>query len=322
MGTAHRPSKHNLKGTMQLNDVIPILVTPFDEEGAIDTVALGDQISFLAELGVTWAAFGFGSEVARISSDELTQMSRVAVERAAGRMRLIGNAELSDPTIALSAMAKAADDGLDAVMVRPLLWPGVAQADYKAAFVTLAERGALPIVVQDANQHTGVDLSPNTIAELLSENPKIIAAKVEPVAAALKMSAVVEALNGAPGTIIGGAQGLAYLHELERGAAGTMPGPAFPELFQALRHLHLEGQRHEAHRLLGRMLPLITLSGRTIESFIAIQKYILVRRGVLKNAALRRPHRPIDELTWAEVDEVMTAIGFDAILADCAKILR
>ncbi|MFZ0214967.1 MAG: hypothetical protein WAM30_03400, partial [Candidatus Dormiibacterota bacterium] len=55
-----------------LAGVIPIVVTPFARDGALDLDQMGRQIDFLVECGVHWAGFGFGSEMPRLDLDEAT----------------------------------------------------------------------------------------------------------------------------------------------------------------------------------------------------------------------------------------------------------
>ncbi len=206
-------------------------------------------------------------------------------------------------------------------MLRPSGLEGIAEGDLFETVAAVAENGGLPLVVQDAPQNTGAQMSPRFLARLLSEVPGVAAVKVEPPAPAPKMAQIVEELSGSPGVIIGGAGGLDYLHELERGAVGTMPGPAYPEIFQAVESLQAAGERREAFRLFSRVLPLITLCNRGMETFLYVQKYVLVRRGVLRTTNLRPPHRPLDDRLSAEVDELLDVLAILELLDQCRSAL-
>ena len=65
---------------------------------------------------------------------------------------------------------------------------------------------------------------------------------------------------------------------------------------------------------LSRVLPLMTLCNRDMETFLYVQKHVLVRRGVLRTTYLRRPHRVIDERLSAEVDELLDGLGILELL--------
>ena len=300
-----------------LRSVIPILVTPFAEDGSVDLAQMDAQIEFLAEAGIGWVGFGFGSESPRLAEEELERAMARAVASAADRLGIVGNAAMTSVAGGVEAVRRVRRAGAQLAMIRPSGLEGVGEDELFETVAAVAEAGGLALVVQDAPQNTGVQMSPRFLARLLGEVPGVAAVKVEPPGPAPKMSLIVEQLSGAPGVIIGGAGGLDYLHELERGAVGTMPGPAYPEIFLAVESLHAAGERGEAFRIFSRALPLITLCNRSMETFLYVQKHVLVRRGVLKTAHLRRPHRPLDDRLTVEVDELLDALAILELLDHC-----
>jgi dihydrodipicolinate synthase/N-acetylneuraminate lyase len=300
-----------------LRSVIPILVTPFADDGSVDLAQLDAQIEFLVDAGVGWVGFGFGSESPRLAEEELEQAMARAVLSAAGRLGVVGNAGMTSVAGGAEAVRRVRRAGAQLAMLRPSGLEGVAEDELFETVAAVAEGGGLPLVVQDAPQNTGVQMSPRFLARLLREVPGVAAVKVEPPGPAPKMEQIVEELSGAPGTIIGGAGGLDYLHELERGAVGTMPGPAYPEVFRAVESLHAAGDRREAFRIFSRATPLMTLCNRNMETFLYVQKHVLVRRGVLQTTHLRRPHRPLDRRLSAEVDELLEVLGIFELLDQC-----
>jgi 2-keto-3-deoxy-L-arabinonate dehydratase len=300
-----------------LRSVIPILVTPFTEDGSVDLAQLDAEIEFLVEAGIGWVGFGFGSESPRLAEAELEQAMARAVASAAGRLGIVGNAAMASVAGGVEAVRRARRAGAQLAMVRPSGLEGVGEGELFDTVAAVAEDGGLPLVVQDAPQNTGVQMSPRFLARLLCDVPEVAAVKVEPPGPAPKMSQIVEELSGAPGVIIGGAGGLDYLHELDRGAVGTMPGPAYPEIFRAVESLHAAGERQEAFQLFSRALPLMTLCNRSMETFLYVQKHVLVRRGVLNTTHLRRPHRPLDGRLSAEVDELLDVLDILELLDRC-----
>ena len=162
-------------------------------------------------------------------------------------------------------------------------------------------------------------LAPATLARLVLEAPNVIGLKVEPIDSARKMSLVGEHLRGAKTTIIGGGGGVDYVHELERGALGTMPGPAYPELFAAIGALHLKADRGKAFELLSRALPLMELGKRDLDTFLFIQKYVLSKRGGLSSTRLGQPHRDIDPRLQSEVDELLDTLVLLDLFEECGK---
>ena len=297
--------------------MIPILVTPFAEDGSVDLAQMDAQIEFLVGAGVGWVGFGFGSESPRLAEEELEQAMARAVATAAGRLGIVGNAAMTSVAGGVEAVRRVRRAGAQLAMLRPSGLDGVGENELFETIAAVAEGGGVALVVQDAPQNTGVQMAPRFLARLLREVPKVAAVKVEPPGPAPKMSQIVEELSGEPGVIIGGAGGLDYPHELERGAVGTMPGPAYPEIFRAVESLYAAGERREAFRIFSRALPLMTLCNRSMETFLYVQKHVLVRRGVLNTTYLRRPHRPLDSRLTVEVDELLDVLAILELLDQC-----
>jgi 4-hydroxy-tetrahydrodipicolinate synthase len=297
--------------------VIPILVTPFTQDGAVSFEDMDRQLEFLIEAGVRWAGFGFGSEVHRLGEAELAAAVERVVTTAGGRLAIFGNAEMRSVTGAIEQVRRAEAAGAQLAMVRPSALDGVSQGGLFDAFAAVAEKGGIPIIVQDAPQNTGVDLAPATLARLLIEVPGVAAVKIEPASPARKIELIADQLGDAGGTIIGGAGGVDYLHELQRGACGTMPGPAHPELFAAVGRLHGKGDRRQAHELMAQAMPLMALCKRDMDTFLFVQKYVLMRRGVLHDVSLGRPHRDLDPRLAGEVDELLDALALLDLFEGC-----
>jgi 2-keto-3-deoxy-L-arabinonate dehydratase len=305
-----------------LGGVIPILVTPFATDGSIDLDQLERELDFLISAGISWVGFGFGSEVPRLDPDELTATIAHAVAHVGGAMGIIGNAEMTSARSGTTAVRRVAETGAAIAMVRPSLLAGVGGDALFDTFAEVATKGGLPIIVQDAPQNTGVLLPAPILARMLVEIPGVTAVKVEPPGPAPKISAVMQALDGRPGTIIGGVGGVDFVHERQRGAAGTMPGPAHPEVF-ALAAAQLDrGERAAAFRTHSRLLPLITLCSRDMDTFLFVQKHVLRRRGVLDEPVLRAPHLPLEPGLADEVDALLEDLGLLEFFDTCATQVR
>lgn len=109
--------------------------------------------------------------------------------------------------------------------------------------------------------------------------------------------------------ILGGAGGVDFLAELDRGCDGTMPGPAHPELLRAVREAHRAGRREEATDRFRRMLRLLLLANRGLDVFVWVQKAILRRRGVLRSERQRSPGFTPDQALRDELDELVAEAG-------------
>ena len=161
---------------------------------------------------------------------------------------------------ALDRAAATRDAGADILMVTP---PGASSSPTPAGLAdyyrTIATEIGLPVVVQDAPALTGTPMSAALLAGLGRDIPGIAAIKIETMPPAPKVGDVA-ALPHGPAAILGGAGGIDFYHELERGADGTVPGVAMAELFVAVAARHASSDRAGARRLFNRYLPLFSPS--------------------------------------------------------------
>ena len=70
-------------------------MTSFAVDGSVDLDQLDMEVEFLVSRRVKWVGFGFGSEVNRLSQSELAVAVSRVVNASAGRLGVIGNAEMT-----------------------------------------------------------------------------------------------------------------------------------------------------------------------------------------------------------------------------------
>lgn len=103
-----------------LRGVIPAVITPFDRQGKIDEKALRAEIEFHLSSGVTaLCAGGTTGEGAGLSPEEVSQLDRIFVDQARGRVPVVGGiiADTTDEAVELGLAAKQA--GVAALQVTP-----------------------------------------------------------------------------------------------------------------------------------------------------------------------------------------------------------
>lgn len=302
-----------------LDGIIPIAVMPFDENDQVDLKGLKSEIDFLVSIGIKWVGFGFGSEVYTLAESELIKALSYSVEAANGKIGIIGNVELNSTKGAIERVKSIKATGVAMAMMRPSGMMASAPSNEVAdAFREVGLAGGLPIVVQDAPQNTGVNLSPQVLADLLENATNIDSLKIEPLSPATKISEVIKNLKDKNRSVIGGLGAMELIHEIKRGSKGTMPGPAFPEVFREIQNRMTAGDEASARKLFNRILPLLVLSNRDMSTFLFMQKYLLQRRGVLGRTNLRSPHSVIDPQLNQEIEEMLAAIDYELILKECS----
>jgi 4-hydroxy-tetrahydrodipicolinate synthase len=293
-----------------LAGITPILATPYREDGRIAIDDIERQVDHLAGLAVTAIGIGFGSDILRLTDAERDGLVRAVAAAADGRRPVLASAGANSLRAALDRAAATRDAGADILMVTP---PGASSSPTPAGLAdyyrTIATEIGLPVVVQDAPALTGTPMSAALLAGLGRDIPGIAAIKIETMPPAPKVGDVA-ALPHGPAAILGGAGGIDFYHELERGADGTVPGVAMAELFVAVAARHASSDRAGARRLFNRYLPLLAIAARGGDTFFAVQLAILARRGIVTRTAIRPPS-DVDPRLAGEVAILLDDLGID-----------
>ena len=127
-----------------------------------------------------------------------------------------------------------------------------------------------------------------------------------------RLTALREA-TGARARVFEGSGGIALLDSYRRGVVGTMPGSDLVEPLVALWNALEAGDWDRATDISEPLTALVMLQ-ESLDSFIAVEKHILVRKGVFSNEVIRGPVGfVLDAETRAEVDRrydrLMAVVG-------------
>lgn len=293
--------------TARLVGIAPVVLLPFDEDGSVDVDALQSELDFLVDTGVEWVAFGFGSEVFRLTERELDEVVALTTEYAHGRLAVIVSVRAGSAKSAVQRAEAAAAAGAAAVMLPMPSYVTVSQNELASVYAAVAAASGLGVIVQDAPAMSGAEFALATLAEIVETVPNVLALKIETSASAEKISRLSELLPDAV-PLLGGNGGMDFYRELERGAAGTMPSAAFADLFLAIWTSFASGQRAEARDQHNAMLPFLTLGQRDLDTFLWVEKEALRRRGVIPSSRLRdpsvRPSAALRQELDAELDRL------------------
>lgn len=202
--------------------------------------------------------------------------------------------------------------GASAVLVAPLRTLRT-DDDIVGYFRTVAEALGpdVPIVLQDYPLRFSVVISITVMKRILESVPSVIAIKHEDWPGLEKVSRVREFARqtGRRLSIMCGNGGLFLDFELDRAADGAMTGYCFPELLVRLTQMAREdGQRDAMHDLFDIHLPLIRYEQQSGVG-LAVRKYVMARRGLLKTDAQRRPSRTLSAREKDDVDYLLDRIG-------------
>ncbi|MEO3926756.1 dihydrodipicolinate synthase family protein [Micromonosporaceae bacterium B7E4] len=287
--------------------LIPVLATPFADDGELDLDSLRRLVEFQVATGVDGVAvFGFASEGFALSTTERARILDVVTNVVGPHLPVVAGVAATGTAEAVEQARRAADHGASTVMVVPpfMVKPSAAQVvDFYGA---VARDGGLPVMVQDAPGSTGVTMPVPLIAEV-SKLDGVASVKVEAPPTAPKIGAVVEAV--APHLLVlGGQNALFLLEEYRLGAVGTMPACEFPDLLRPVLETWAAGDVRSARAAFNRLLPLIRFG---LQPGIAwsVHKHVLVRRGIIDSPAVRPPAVDATPGTLAALADVLDDLG-------------
>lgn len=291
--------------------IFHILATPFREDGALDTAGLPHLVESSLATGITGLTIlGIAGEAHRLTDEERRRVVESVVKETRGRVPVVVGVSASGTHLATAFARMAREHGADALMVAPPA--GLKNLDAVSEYYrTVAAVTGLPIVLQDEPVTTQVNMPAPFIGQLCAELSGIEAVKLEEPPPLPKITRL-RALFGSRVAIFGGLGGVYFFEELSRGADGAMTGFPYPEALRAIREHFVAGRRDEARALFYRWLPLIryeTQPGATPGTAVGIRKEILRRRGWIASATVRPPAPLLDAATFAEIGEILTAVG-------------
>src|SRR5215212_6077945 len=284
-----------------LRGCIPILVTPFSDDGALDLESLEHEIDWAFAEGASGVAcVAIASEGYKLTEIERDAVIATTVGRVGGRSPVVASADGPGEEPAIDRARRAAALAVDALMVLPPYFVKPGPDGLVSYYHRIAEASGLPIMVQDAPQLTGVSMSPALWARMAQATPGLRYIKAEGTPQGPTISEALR-LCGDRVSVFCGWGGLSLLDALERGAAGNMPAPNFTRFFADVQRLWEAGERDHAEQLFDRGVPFAMWSMQSIDHSVTAAKEELHRRGVIASARLRQPALALDDIARGQL---------------------
>lgn len=290
-----------------LSGVLPVVHTPFCDDDSIDDESLARQIDWAFEQGANGFGTGMVSELLRLTADERIELTHKLGALNRGRGVFFAGIGAESTRQALLYGREAQQAGADAVMAIPPTTTALPDDQLLKYFATLAEELEIPLIVQDASSYVGQQIPLRLCVELLDRfgEEKIL---FKPEAAPLgpNLSALRDATGGRA-VIFEGSGGVALIDSYRRGVRGTMPGMEFLPGIVAIWNALKQGDEQTVYRIYFPICALVTLQLQAgLDGFLAIEKYVLQRRGLFATDRRREPFGwSLDEETRAEVDRLL-----------------
>jgi 4-hydroxy-tetrahydrodipicolinate synthase len=298
----------------RLAGVLPVFQTPLHDDETIDAAVLEREVEWLFDCGADGIVMAMVSEVLRLDADERRELAAMACRFAAGRGAVVVSVGAESAKLAEGFAWHAQDCGATAVMAIPPVSVAVSEPELLRYFERILRAVAIPLIVQDASGYVGRPMTVATQAKLLAEHgPDRVLFKPEAAPIGPRLSELRDATGGRA-RVFEGTGGLALLDSYRRGIVGTMPGADLIKPIVALWRALVAGDDRRAYRLslpIGALVAMQT----SLDAFLAVEKYLLVRQSVFKSARVRGPvGYALDDETRREVDRLfdMTMEATDA----------
>lgn len=157
--------------------VATALVTPMHDDGSINFDRLKTLIDEQIEAGIPALVIcGTTGESATMTLEEHSEVIRVAIKHAAGRVKIIAGAGSNDTACAAELAKEAEEAGADALLIVTPYYNKATQNGLVAHYRYIAERVSLPIILYNVPARTGCNIKPETYAKL-AEIDNIVAIK-------------------------------------------------------------------------------------------------------------------------------------------------
>jgi 4-hydroxy-tetrahydrodipicolinate synthase len=301
-----------------LYGVLPVLVTPFGEDGGCDTAALANEVEFVIGHGARGVVLGMVSEVLRLSSEERDALTAATCGAVDGRVSVTASVGAESLHIALRHAKHAESVGVDAVMATPPIATPCDDPQLFRYYSSIIESVDLPVVVQDASDYVGRPLSIELQASLFSAYGDRAMFKPETQPIGPRLSRLLEATDG-KAKVFEGNGGLALVDSYRRGIAGTMPGPDICWALVALWDALEANDDDRISQIEGPLCALLSIVS-SLDSLVAVLKHLLQRQGVIPRTTVREPvGYKLDAATEREVnrrfDQLAQAVNITRLYA-------
>jgi 4-hydroxy-tetrahydrodipicolinate synthase len=293
----------------KFHGIISYPVTPFHaHDGSVDIATLDRLIDRLVESGSHGIApLGSTGESAYLQDGEWDEVAEASIKRVAKRLPVIvGISDLT--TKSAVRRAKFAETaGADAVMVLPVSYWKLGEAEILRHYAAIADAIDLPIMVYNNPATSGVDMQPELIAKLAREIDSITMVK-ESTGDIQRMHRIMQLSDGRL-PFFNGSNPLA-LEAFAAGAAGwcTAAPNLAPHLPMKLYEACRNGDMAHARAVFYELLPLLQfiLKGglpTTVKAGLALQK--------LPVGLPRLPLSPLDATGTNALQKILSALNVE-----------
>ena len=153
------------------------IATPMYQDGSVNYDALARLIDFqLTNKTDAIVVCGTTGEAKTMNTDEHIKVIKFVVDEVAGKVPVIAGAGSNDTAYGVALADEAVACGADALLLVTPYYNKTSQEGLVHHFNYIADRAKKPIILYNVPSRTGLDIKPETYAEL-AKHPMIVASK-------------------------------------------------------------------------------------------------------------------------------------------------
>lgn len=299
-----------MKKLRNLKGIIPALSTIVKKDGSIDEEGMRSQVRFNIEKRVHGLAPAIiGGEFYKLADDERKRVYEIVIDEANGKVPVLAGASHTgtEPAIELCKFAK--DAGADGVIVMPPYFGKAESSLYLYEhYSRIATSVDLPLMIQDAEDYTGVVISPVLCSRLIKEHSNVFMMKVEGARSLEKIREIKEMVSNKV-VLFGGMWAKILLEELKVGGAGNIPGACLPELLVDVFNRYEGGDRAGATRIFEKYRKWIDYLDLHPLLSANLVKETLRLRGIVRSSSVRGPKQELTNEHTRALRQILVEIG-------------
>ncbi|MBT9429632.1 4-hydroxy-tetrahydrodipicolinate synthase [Candidatus Symbiopectobacterium endolongispinus] len=285
---------------------IVALVTPMDDNGAVDRASLKKLVDYHVASGTAAiVSVGTTGESATLSHDEHGDVVMITLELADGRIPVIAGTGANATSEAISLTKRFHGTGVVGCLTVTPYYSRPTQEGLFQHFKAIAEHTDLPQILYNVPSRTGCDMLPETIARL-SEVKNIVAVK-EATGNLSRVSQIQELVDDKFILLSGDdASSLDFMQLGGRGVISVTANIAAREMAQ-LCALAAQGDFAAARRLNQRLMPLH--QKLFVEPNPIPVKWACKALGLMATDTLRLPMTPLTDAGRAVMERALKQAG-------------
>lgn len=160
---------------LNFKGIIPPMVTPFDDQGAVRYDAFERNIDKYIEAGIEgFLVLGSNGESVYLEHSEKLRLIEAARKRVPSSMTMLAGTGVESTQATIALTKEAAERGVDAVLVKNPFYfkPQMTSDVYFAHYTAVADASPVPVIIYNVPVFTGIPLQSKLVIEL-SKHPNI-----------------------------------------------------------------------------------------------------------------------------------------------------